>query len=127
MKFDKNKKYQLRNGYEYKFYSDKNGGKYSIHGAYCSSSERCWQLCSHTEEGTSYPYNSSFDLIEIKEKKTVKFRLNIFKNGYLNAYICSENECDILYNSNLAAIKEIEIEYYEGEGLENARRTGAFL
>ena len=76
-----------------------------------------WFSHQWKEEG-GFVINDSevYHLVEVKEKKIIKKWININDDGSTNT--CGTKElANYLANRDRIACKEIEIEYYEGEGL----------
>jgi hypothetical protein len=69
MTFDKTKTYHLRDGFQYRFYSDEAGGICPIHGAYLVGEQEGWLPIRHTPDLAFDPFREGrphgLDLVEI--------------------------------------------------------------
>lgn len=114
-KIEMGKKYRYRNGEPAKILSinasETNSPVISI--------DDCGNPRMHNVYGKHFVYNgepSDYDLIEEKEVKKVKFRLFINEQG--EVYAVKSDMSFIGLIPRIIAIKDLEIEYYDGEGLE---------
>ena len=115
---DITKKYKTRDGKEVRIYAIYENKRHSVHGAVLLEDE--WCIHCWTSEGAFSLTGTShnLDLVEVKEKKTIKIGVAVFKDGKFNAFSCESIQmARDLYKGQLRALPMREITYEEGEGL----------
>jgi hypothetical protein len=128
---DLNKKYRTKDGREVRIYATDGGERGAIHGEIGTihgaiKKENGWFFAIWPSNGISH--FSDYDLVEVKENKTVKVWANIHTNVFVDGFgnkvnevfvSCYENkdDADEYADHNRKACKLIEIDYEEGEGL----------
>lgn len=107
----KDKKYQLRDGTEYKLYEIYDDG---VHGAYLGDNKK-WYTIAHGLTGRNNRYPSEFDLIEVKPRIQREVWVNVYKNA---TYIYhTKYDADRAGSVGRIACVKLDIDCEEGEGL----------
>lgn len=110
------KKYKTRDGCAVRIFSLDCGGNFPVAGAILGR-EGVWLVERWTMDGhyISQPRQNCNDLIEVKEKHKRKIFLNIYDTEVCaHISLDSANDCR---RTSCVAVKEVELEYEEGEGL----------
>jgi hypothetical protein len=123
MKIEMGKKYQTRDGKQWRTYCVDGGGVLPVHGAFLDSSG--WRESPRSAEGKVYLYGLGYpgdypgDLIEVPETfdHGVMF-LNVYDTGFVACHKSLETAKEWACDAILVARLEIHVKGKVGEGLE---------
>lgn len=121
MTIDLSKKYRTRDGRDVRILCTDAPGEYPVIG-YAINSDASIILCKWMREGRYQVIDwPCLDLVEVREKRRLIGRLNVYENGVAVMYYqkqCADNAAASVNVARIACIDLSRIEYEVGEGLE---------